>query len=66
MKVERRQIYVSPAVADCRVELEGVVAVTAHSIGFSSGTNNIGNWQETELGDVHSVGEGGDVYISSW
>jgi hypothetical protein len=68
MEVKTKLSYVAPAVAVCRVELEGVVAETVYSIGFSGEVNNIGNWTEIELGEASNPGQkqGGDVYTGSW
>jgi hypothetical protein len=65
VKVEKRPAYIAPAVDVCRVELEGVIAVTTQSIGFAPGENKIG-WTETYLGEEIDPGKGGDVYVARW
>jgi hypothetical protein len=66
VKVGKRPAYMAPTVDVCRVELEGVIAVTTHDIGFTLGENDINNWQETVRGEAISAGQGGDVYIGAW
>jgi hypothetical protein len=43
-----------------------VVDIYPQSIAFDSGDNHINDWQETELGEAHADGEGGDIALRSW
>jgi hypothetical protein len=57
--------YVAPVVEIRRVVLEGIVAATTRTVQFL-GSGNVANWTEEEMGELHTAGEGGDIYFGLW
>jgi hypothetical protein len=56
-----KQMYVSPTVGVCRIDLEGWIAGTTIKATMA---DTAANWKSDEnLGDNHTNSSGGDIYI---